>query len=237
MKKAFVLIAFAVGLTSGAAQAEPFIFTAESGDPVVKGVPADDGQVAIVALSSTGATTFASGVTETWTSECHQFRSPTIQYDAQGFCRTTLADGSELFNVIVCNDVGDEMAAANCWGYFSGGSGRYENAQGTLTWHSSNGDVSGGGNLSVAAAAEPAPPAEQVAPVAPAEPEAPAEAEAPEEPAVMDEGPAEAAAPSVPDAPAASETPMDEAPDAGTEDQAQPEAAAEGEAPVQTEAE
>ena len=151
MKLHLSAVAFAVAVMLGginAASAEPFTFTAETTEePTMSGVMTPEGMVGSANLGSKGTSTFASGDTESWTSNCLNFSSPQIQYDSQGYCNTTMDDTGDSLNVVhVCNNAGEE-GVMDCWGFFAGGSGKYEKANGSLTWRTSPGGSAGGGNL------------------------------------------------------------------------------------------
>lgn len=151
MKMFYVLAAVLVayGFAMSAASAEPFTFTAtQTADPEVIAIPAQGGgQIAAVTLRSNGSTTWASGKTEEWTSECHNMSSPNQDFDSTGLCiSTTKGSGDKLFVAVVCNSIGETPGNAACWGYFSGGTGANEGANGTLSWRATDGNASGGGD-------------------------------------------------------------------------------------------
>ena len=151
MQKYLLMMAFAIITTIGFAQlsyAEPFTFEATTdGEPSMAGIMTPDGMVGSANLASNGVSTYVSGTVENWSSTCTNFSSPQIDYDAQGFCITTIEGTGDALNVVhVCNNT-DVEGENDCWGYFAGGSGKYEKASGTLTWRTSPGGSAGGGNL------------------------------------------------------------------------------------------
>ncbi len=139
------------GLAMSTASAEPFTFTAtQAAEPEIIAVPAaGGGQIALATLRSNGQTTWASGKTEEWTSECHSMASPNQDFDSTGFCiSTTKGSGDKLYLPIVCNNVGETPGDAACWGYISGGTGANEGASGTVSWQATACGASGGGERS-----------------------------------------------------------------------------------------
>ena len=136
-------------LTIGTAHAEQaFTFTAENaGEPDVMAVPTQDGgMAAAVELKSTGKTTWASGESFEWASTCRNISHPTLTYDSVGICTSKENESGDLLHlVVVCNNASEEQGDANCFGYFTGGTGGNENAGGTITWHSKDGKTTGGG--------------------------------------------------------------------------------------------
>lgn len=136
------------GLMMSAAWAETFTFSAtQAAEPEMVGVPAAGGaMVALVTLRSNGKTTWESGKVEEWTSVCRSMSSPNQDFDSTGFCISTIkGSGDQLFLPVVCNTVGETPDDSACWGYFSGGTGANEGANGTLSWRAKAGNASGGG--------------------------------------------------------------------------------------------
>jgi hypothetical protein len=130
--------------------AEPFTFTGvPAADPEMSGVMTPDGMVGSTTISSNGISIFASGETESWTSVCVNFASPMTADDVNGYCMSTMGDsGNQLNSAHVCTNVGEGGTGnVNCWGVFAGGAGKYAKANGTLTWNTTDGNSSGGGNL------------------------------------------------------------------------------------------
>ncbi|MDA0338631.1 MAG: hypothetical protein O2910_02145 [Proteobacteria bacterium] len=127
---------------------DAFTFNAETaGEPDVMAVPTQGGgMAAAVELKSNGKTTWASGETEEWTSTCRNLSHPVLTYDAVGICTSKNNESGDLLHLnVVCNAASEEQGDMNCFGYATGGTGKNENATGTITWHSKGGKTAGGG--------------------------------------------------------------------------------------------
>ncbi len=145
---ASVAAVLAIGFTSSVS-AEQFTFAGtQLGEAKISGVMTPDGMVGLAKLETKGTTTYASGTAEGWISRCVNFTSPQLGYDSSGYCINTTDGTGDLLNVVqVCNNVGDTPGTSDCWGYFAGGSGKYEKANGTVTWRATPEGAVGGGNL------------------------------------------------------------------------------------------
>ncbi len=153
MRKTLLMMAVAVITLIGfveTSSTQPFTFTStNAADPVTNGVMTPDGMVGSVQLQSNGASDFADGTSEAWTSACLNFASTQTADDVNGYCITTMEGTGDILNVAhVCQNIGNaEDGNLNCWGVFAGGTGKYAKANGTITWRATSDGASGGGNL------------------------------------------------------------------------------------------